>query len=105
MPTPSRWVVLMLALAIWRKSRPLLFAWCFLMFSVLPFIFVPHYSGFFMYLPMVGWTLYAATRAGDAARPLRAQASRRRAVPGSRTGACARPRARIAQDHASLHQR
>jgi hypothetical protein len=54
-------VVAMLALAVWRKSRPLLFAWCFILFSVLPFIFVPHYSGFFMYLPMAGWALYAAT--------------------------------------------
>lgn len=54
-------VVAMLAVAIWRRSRPLLFAWFFVLFSVLPFIFVPHYSGFFMYLPMVGWVLYAAT--------------------------------------------
>jgi hypothetical protein len=38
-----------------------LFAWFFVLFSVLPFIFVPHYSGFFMYLPMAGWALYAAT--------------------------------------------
>jgi hypothetical protein len=54
-------VVAMLAVAIWRRSRPLLFAWCFILFSVLPFIFVPHYSGFFLYLPMMGWALYAAT--------------------------------------------
>ena len=53
-------VVAMLALAIWQRSRPLLFAWCFILFSVLPFIFVPHYSGFFLYLPMAGWALYAA---------------------------------------------
>lgn len=52
-------VAAMLGLAVWRRSRPLLFAWCFVLFSVLPFIFVPHYSGFFIYLPMVGWTLYA----------------------------------------------
>jgi hypothetical protein len=51
----------MLALAVWRRSRPLLFAWFFVLFSVLPFIFVPHYSGFFIYLPMMGWALYAAT--------------------------------------------
>jgi hypothetical protein len=54
-------VVAMLAIALWRRSRPLLFAWCFILFSVLPFIFLPHYSGFFMYLPMAGWALYAAT--------------------------------------------
>jgi hypothetical protein len=51
----------MLALAVWRRSRPLLFAWFFVLYSVLPFIFLPHYSGFFIYLPMVGWALYAAT--------------------------------------------
>jgi hypothetical protein len=54
-------VVAMLGLALWSRSRPLLFGWCFVLYSVLPFIFVPHYSGFFIYLPMVGWTLYAAT--------------------------------------------
>lgn len=54
-------VAAMLGLALWRRSRPLLFAWCFVLFSVLPFIFVPHYSGFFVYLPMAGWVLYAAT--------------------------------------------
>jgi len=54
-------VVAMLGLAIWRRSRPLLFAWFFILFSVLPFIFVPHYSGFFIYLPLAGWALYAAT--------------------------------------------
>jgi len=51
----------MLALALWRRSRPLLFAWCFILFSMLPFIFLPHYSGFFLYLPMAGWAWYGAT--------------------------------------------
>ncbi len=51
----------MLAAAIWLRSRPMLFAWCFILFSVLPFVFLPRYSGFFIYLPMLGWTLYAAT--------------------------------------------
>ena len=51
----------LLALAVWRRSRPLMFAWCFVLFSVLPFIFLPHYSGSFIYLPMLGWTLYAAS--------------------------------------------
>ncbi|MEI9976045.1 MAG: hypothetical protein WDO73_30695 [Ignavibacteriota bacterium] len=54
-------VVAMLAVALWRRSHVLLFAWFFTLFSVLPFIFVPHYSGFFLYLPMVGWALYFAT--------------------------------------------
>src|SRR5579884_2596112 len=30
----------MLALALWQRSRPLLFAWFFVLFSVLPFIFL-----------------------------------------------------------------
>ncbi len=51
----------MLALALWQRSRPLLFAWLFVLFSVLPFIFLPRYAGFFIYLPMLGWTLFAAT--------------------------------------------
>jgi hypothetical protein len=51
----------MLGLALWRRSRPLLFAWCFVLLSVLPFIFLPHYSGFFLYLPLAGWALYAGT--------------------------------------------
>jgi hypothetical protein len=50
----------MLALALWRRSRPLLFAWCFLLVSLLPVAFIAHYSGFFLYLPMAGWSLYAA---------------------------------------------
>jgi hypothetical protein len=53
-------LALMLAAAIWLRSRPMLFAWFFALFSVLPFIFVPHYSGFFIYLPMLGWTLFGA---------------------------------------------
>ncbi|HVW11701.1 MAG TPA: glycosyltransferase family 39 protein [Bryobacteraceae bacterium] len=53
-------LVLMLAAALWLRSRPLRFAWFFVLFSVLPFVFVPHYSGFFIYLPMLGWTLFAA---------------------------------------------
>ena len=54
-------IAAMLGAALWLRSRPLLFAWCFVLFSVLPFIFLPRYSGFFIYLPMLGWTLYVAT--------------------------------------------
>src|SRR5437879_1065107 len=50
----------MLALALWRRSRPLLFAWCFLLVSLLPVAFIAHYSAFFLYLPMAGLSLYAA---------------------------------------------
>jgi hypothetical protein len=50
----------MLAVALWQRSRPLLFAWCFLQVSLLPVAFIAHYSAFFLYLPMAGWSLYAA---------------------------------------------
>lgn len=50
----------MLALALWRRSRPLLFAWCFLLVSLLPVAFIAHYAAFFLYLPMAGWSLYGA---------------------------------------------
>lgn len=50
----------MLTLALWRRSRPLLFAWFFLLASLLPVAFIAHYAAFFLYLPMAGWALYAA---------------------------------------------
>ena len=53
-------LLLMLAFAAWRRSRPLLFAWFFLVLSMLPIAFIAHYSAFFLYIPAVGWGLYAA---------------------------------------------
>ncbi len=53
-------LVVMLELALLARSRTLGFAWCFVLFSVLPFIFIPHDSGFFLYIPMAGWALYGA---------------------------------------------
>ena len=53
-------LVAMLGIALWRRSRPLLFAWCFLLVSLLPVAFMAHYAAFFLYLPMAGWSLYAA---------------------------------------------
>jgi len=50
----------MLGIALWRRSRPLLFAWCFLLVSLLPVAFMAHHAAFFLYLPMAGWSLYAA---------------------------------------------
>jgi hypothetical protein len=50
----------MLVLGLWTRSRPLLFAWCFLLVSLLPVAFIAHYAAFFLYLPMAGWSLYAA---------------------------------------------
>jgi hypothetical protein len=51
----------MLILAAWRRSRILLFAWFWLLLTILPVSFVAHYSASFEYLPAVGWALYAAT--------------------------------------------
>ena len=50
----------MLAFALCTRSRPLLFAWCWVLVSLLPVAFIAHYAGFFLYLPMAGWSLYAA---------------------------------------------
>ncbi|MGC4049977.1 MAG: hypothetical protein QM757_11385 [Paludibaculum sp.] len=50
----------MLALALWRRSRPMLFAWFFLLASLLPVAFIAHYAAFFLYVPMAGWALYTA---------------------------------------------
>ncbi len=59
-PNTVQLLLAMLALALWQRSRPLLFAWCFLLVSLLPVAFIAHYSAFFLYLPMAGWSLYAA---------------------------------------------
>jgi hypothetical protein len=51
----------MLVLAAGLRSRVLLFAWFWLLLTVLPVAFIAHYAAFFMYLPAAGWALYAAT--------------------------------------------
>lgn len=59
-PNTIQLLAVMLAFAAWRRSRPLLFAWFFILFSGLPVLFIAHYSAFFMYIPAVGWALYIA---------------------------------------------
>ncbi|MGJ5817241.1 hypothetical protein [Paludibaculum fermentans] len=59
-PNTIQLLLAMLALALCSRSRPLLFAWCFVLLSLLPVAFIAHYSAFFLYLPMAGWSLYAA---------------------------------------------
>src|SRR5262249_37709188 len=51
----------MLAIAAVLRSRVLLFAWCWLLLTILPVSFIAHYSAFFEYLPLAGWALYGAT--------------------------------------------
>ncbi|HVX65624.1 MAG TPA: hypothetical protein VHA11_03430 [Bryobacteraceae bacterium] len=53
-------LVVMLELALLARSQTMGYAWCFLIFSTLPFIFLPRYAGFFLYIPMAGWALYAS---------------------------------------------
>lgn len=50
----------MLALALWSRSRTLVFAWSFLLLSLLPVAFINHHAAFFLYIPFAGWVLYAA---------------------------------------------
>jgi hypothetical protein len=61
----AAWVVLLWALlffiAWWTKSRPLKFAWLFLMISPLPLDFVLPRGGAQYYVVLFGWTLYGAT--------------------------------------------
>jgi hypothetical protein len=59
-PNTIQLMVVMLAFAIWRRSRHLLFSWFFLLLSGLPVFFMAHHSAFFMYIPSVGWALYIA---------------------------------------------
>jgi hypothetical protein len=59
-PNTIQLLLAMLGIALWQRRRPLLFAWCFLLVSLLPVAFIAHYSAFFLYLPMAGWSLYAA---------------------------------------------
>jgi len=54
-------VAAMLIFAVWRRSRVLLFAWFWLVLTILPVAFIAHYAAFFEYLPAAGWALYAAT--------------------------------------------
>jgi len=60
--TIQLWIAMGAIAWFWRKRYPhLLFCCGFILLTVLPFIFISHYSGFFMYLPSVGWAIYIAT--------------------------------------------
>ena len=59
-PNTIQLLFVMLVFAVWRRNRHLLFAWFFILLSGLPFLFMSHYSAFFMYIPSVGWSLYVA---------------------------------------------
>src|SRR5437763_4968534 len=59
-PNTIQLLLAMLAVALLLRSKRLGFAWCFVLISLLPVAFIAHYAGFFLYLPMAGWALYAA---------------------------------------------
>ncbi len=50
----------LLVIAWATKSAALKFCWVFIVLSVLPIVFVPLRAGFVLYIPMVGWAVYAA---------------------------------------------
>lgn len=50
----------LLIAALLARSRYLLFAWSFLIVTILPVVFIPPRAGFVFYLPFAGWCLYVA---------------------------------------------
>jgi len=47
-------------LALLLRSRHLVFAWAFLLVSFLPIAWIPARAAYVLYIPLVGWSLYAA---------------------------------------------
>jgi hypothetical protein len=50
----------MLLVALLMRSRDLIFAWSMLLFSFLPIAFIPLRTAYVLYIPLAGWSLYAA---------------------------------------------
>jgi len=50
----------MLVVALLMRSRDLAFAWSILLFSFLPIAFIPVRAAYVLYIPLVGWSFYAA---------------------------------------------
>lgn len=62
--TPGRTALLLLALllfALGLKDRDLLFGWCLGIIAALPIAFIPYRNAAEYYIPMIGWSLYAAS--------------------------------------------
>lgn len=51
----------LLAFALIAKSKPLILATAIIILAPLPINFIPYRGFFVMYLPLIGWALYAAT--------------------------------------------
>jgi hypothetical protein len=60
---------LLLALVAWRmRSRALALAWVWIFVTMLPIVFIPfHRAGFVLYLPWLGWALFAGVMLAKAA--------------------------------------
>jgi len=50
----------MLVIALLLGSRHLVFAWSIMLISFLPIAFIPVRAAYVLYIPLVGWSLYAA---------------------------------------------
>jgi hypothetical protein len=50
----------MLVVALLIRSRDLAFAWSILLFSFVPIAFIPVRAAYVLYIPLVGWSFYAA---------------------------------------------
>src|ERR1051326_3880591 len=60
-PFPAAlFLLLLLALAWAFHSRPMLYAYCFFLFTSLPISFIPARAGFAQLIPMIGMSLYVA---------------------------------------------
>ena len=72
-------------IALLTRSRALLFTYTFILFSVLPVIFItPRGTMFVLYISYAGWTVYAATVAAlprEKIRPARSRDQRRASPP------------------------
>src|ERR1035437_6721833 len=55
-------LAIVLTYAAWRRPRPdLRFYWCWILLTVLPIEFLQGRTQFCLYLPLVGWALFAAS--------------------------------------------
>jgi hypothetical protein len=53
-------LVALLAVALWLRSRHLAFAWSIVVVSFLPIAFIPVRAAYVLYIPLAGWSSYAA---------------------------------------------
>ncbi len=59
-PQIAALLFIMLILALIARSRPMLWAWAFILVGVLPLAFIPIRGGFAYIVPLIGWGVYGA---------------------------------------------